>query len=240
MVKQTNLSAVKDLAMSMLYPDIEETPYSPIVVKHPFTDTGIISVRGADGQIKMIELSKAEGLAEWRAMVAKQIGKASSAQDVFYMLTKPYYFAFIKYAEEHLSSQDLSEILATAWVMCEQANLDPNISKREMAQLFRKCTPKYLMEKDELIKFFRLTAYGFEMIPIFRGVTSYNASNVKALSWSLSKKTAEWFAHRYNENGTVYSALIPASHILAYFAGRGEDEIVVDPSYLSEVKALAG
>lgn len=69
----------------------------------------------------------------------------------------------------------------------------------------------------------------------YRGVTSYNAKNIKALSWTLDRDTAEWFAYRFGEEGTVYEAQIQKEHILAFFNGRNESEVVVDPKYLEQI-----
>ena len=74
-----------------------------------------------------------------------------------------------------------------------------------------------------------------DIVTVYRGVTSYNVKNVKALSWTLDRDTAEWFAHRFGEEGTVYEAQIPKEHILAYFNGRNESEVVVDPKYLEQI-----
>lgn len=64
---------------------------------------------------------------------------------------------------------------------------------------------------------------------------SYNAKNIKALSWTLDRETAEWFAHRFGEEGTVYEAQIPKKYILAFFNGRNESEVVVDPKHLEQI-----
>ena len=66
-------------------------------------------------------------------------------------------------------------------------------------------------------------------------MTAYNADCVRALSWTLDRQTAEWFAHRFGENGTVYEAQIDKKHIYAYFSGRNESEVIVDPSYLTNI-----
>ena len=42
----------------------------------------------------------------------------------------------------------------------------------------------------------------------YRGVTTFNAKNVKALSWTLDRSVVEWFASRFDEDGTVYQAQI--------------------------------
>ena len=75
-----------------------------------------------------------------------------------------------------------------------------------------------------------------EVVEVYRGITDYNKKYVKALSWTLSKKTAEWFADRFSSKGIIYKALIPKEHILAYFNGRNEKEIVLDPKYLQDIE----
>lgn len=71
-----------------------------------------------------------------------------------------------------------------------------------------------------------------ETVSVYRGVTSYNAGKVKALSWTLDQKVAQWFANRFGENGTVYEAEISKEHILALFKGRNEWEVIVEPDHL--------
>ena len=42
MRRETDLAAVKSLARALLMLEPEETEFSPMVVKHPFTDSGIV------------------------------------------------------------------------------------------------------------------------------------------------------------------------------------------------------
>ena len=74
-----------------------------------------------------------------------------------------------------------------------------------------------------------------DTVTIYRGLTSHNAKNIKAMSWTLNYDTASWFAHRFGEDGTVYEATIDKSHILALFNGRNESEIIVDPKHLMNI-----
>ena len=87
------------------------------------------------------------------------------------------------------------------------------------------------MDEEELREFGELD----DTVTVYRGVTPHNAKNIKALSWTLDRKTAEWFAHRFGEDGTVYEALIDKEHICALFTGRNESEVIVDPRYLREI-----
>lgn len=58
---------------------------------------------------------------------------------------------------------------------------------------------------------------------------------IKALSWTLDRNTAEWFAHRFGKDGTVYTARIKRDDIYAYFSGRKESEVIVDPDRLKKI-----
>ena len=90
---------------------------------------------------------------------------------------------------------------------------------------------EFLMNEDEYDEFQALD----NTVTVYRGVTSHNAKNVKALSWTLSYDTADWFAHRFGEDGTVYEAQIDRRHIYAYFNRRNEHEVIVDPKYLMDI-----
>ena len=57
MRKQTNLAEVKLTALALLSTEINETPYSPMIVKHPFTDTGVTALPDGNGGITMINLT---------------------------------------------------------------------------------------------------------------------------------------------------------------------------------------
>lgn len=82
----------------------------------------------------------------------------------------------------------------------------------------------------------------FEELPdrvkIYRGVTEYNQNMVKGLSWTLDRKVAEWFAHRFMSKGHVYAATILKKDILAYYDGRNEQEVVVDFRQLEDIELL--
>ena len=51
----------------------------------------------------------------------------------------------------------------------------------------------------------------------------------------LDRETADRFAHRFGEDGTVYEAQIRKEHILALFTGRNESEAIVDPRHLEQI-----
>ena len=51
MRKETDLSKVKTVAKTFLMQDIKETPMSPLVVKHPFTDSALIVAQDSEGRV---------------------------------------------------------------------------------------------------------------------------------------------------------------------------------------------
>lgn len=232
MRRYTDLPGVKAVARMLLAQDIQPTAHAPVIVSHPFTSSGIVGLRETDRNITFGDLmGSPDDLARWRQMVGEQIDGADSAISIFSLLNRSYYMAFIKYAAPYLSEKDLGQLLSSAWILNETPNQDPNINKRELVSLFRSVSPQHLMDEEELRRYQELD----DPITVYRGVTSYNAGNVRALSWTLERKTAEWFAHRFGEKGTVYKAQIPKKHILPFFNNRGEAEVVLDPKHLEQV-----
>lgn len=209
--------------------DIRLTPMAPIVVKHPFTDSGIAAIRnGETGWTTVDLLADQEGLRKWRESWMAQIDAEVEPSRIFSMITKPYQFAFLKFAAPVLSEQDLALFLTRAWTMTEAPNSDPNLGKRGLLSMFRSIDPQKLMSEEEYAQFQALE----DTVTVYRGVTSYNAQSINALSWSLDREVAEWFAHRYGGEGTVYEAQVKREHIYAIFNGRNEAEVIVDPKHL--------
>ena len=66
MKKHTDLDGVKQVASALLFTDIEKTKYSPMVVQHPFTNTGVtaISVEGSFQFLNLFGKSKGSGYVE--------------------------------------------------------------------------------------------------------------------------------------------------------------------------------
>lgn len=122
--------------------------------------------------------------------------------------------------------------MSSAWTLSEAPNGDANMTRRELISAFRSVAPEYLMDEEELRQYQELE----DTVTVYRGVTPHNAKNIKALSWTLDRDVAEWFAHRFGENGTVYEAQIDKNHIFALFTGRNESEVIVNPNYLMDIK----
>lgn len=232
---ETNLAALKTLAHTLLWFDIQPTKLSPLVVKHPFTDSGLVGIRNEDGSLSAGNLLDDPGaLHSWRENVRQQINEAETAAGPLLLVTKPYRLGYLKLAAPYLCEQDAALFLSYAWISTESPNDDPNLSKRSLLAMFRSIDPQMLMDEEERGLFQSLD----DVVTVYRGVTSYNAQNVKALSWTLNREVAEWFAHRFGQNGTVYEAQVKKENIYAVFLGRNEEEVIVDPERLMGLSQL--
>ena len=228
----TDIEQVKSVARALLMTEVYKTPYSPMVVQHPFTSSGFVATT-KDGVMQLLDITESEeNLQAWQAFMRKQINSADNAYEIYMMTNKPYSLTFLKYASPYLSKADFSKILADAWIRSENPNDDTNVSKSKLISMFKRADPHELMLESELQQYEELD----EVVTVYRGVTSHNAKNIKALSWTLDREKAEWFANRFNEDGTVYEAEIEKTHIFALFNGRNESEVVVDPKFLMDIR----
>ena len=231
MREKTDLEKVRSIARMLLLTPIHKTPYSPVVVQHPFTSSGIATAK-KDGVLQIIDITESEeNLERWQDWMREWIKNAKSAYEIYMMTNKPYGLTYLKYAEPYLSKEDFSKILGDAWVRSENPNGDANVSKRELLSMFKQADKKALMTEEDYKRWESLD----DTLTVYRGVTSHNAKNIKALSWALDEKTAEWFAHRFDENGTIYEAQINKKDVYAYFGERGESEVIVDPKGLQNI-----
>ena len=233
MSDRNDLEGLKRFAKTLLKLDIQKTEMSPLVVKHPFTDSGIVGIRQEDGHYAIGNLiDNEDDMKAWSKQTEELIDHAETPFHVFMMITKSYMLGFLKYAKPFLSSEDFTKMLADAWVRSESPNADPNLSKSKLVSLFKAADPEILMDAEERARLQSLD----DPVTIYRGVTSYNARNVKALSWTLDENVARWFASRFGEQGRVYQAQIAKDDILAIFTGRNESEVIVDPKQLREIQ----
>lgn len=225
----TNLDKIKEVAVMLLYQDIHDTEFSPIIVSHPFTNSGVVTLPNNHSGYDMVNIVEdVELLDQWRKYMRNRIDSAEDVMDIYIMLNKPYIFAFIKLCLNHLSKEDLAELWKDAWMRVEFANDDANLSAAEARDIFVKVRD-LIMTDDEADELANLPAN----IKIYRGVTAYNNDRNKlnkAISWTLSRETAEFFAKRWKGvPGFVYECMTDKSHALALLNGRNEHEVILYP-----------
>lgn len=161
----------------------------------------------------------------------QQIHNAETPYQIYSLINSPYALTFLRFSQPYLSKEDFSSILVDAWMKSEYANRDANVSKERLVSMFKQADRAKLMSDMERTQLDALA----DPVTVYRGVTAYNAENIRALSWTLDYDIAVWFAHRFGEDGMVYQAQIKKEHIFALLTGRNESEVVLDPKYLEDI-----
>lgn len=230
---ETNMERVRDTTMHLLDMPITQTDYWPMIAQHPFTNSGTYYWRDENGEYQNGILEEGSvAYAKWKTQFTGLIDRAETVHEINFILNKPWRLFFIKLVQPYLSIEDFTILLKWAFIESEQPNMDPNVSTTELKNYFKKCNKDALMEEDELEVYNSLP----NVVTVYRGVTSYNNKKIKVLSWTIDPEVAKWFATRYEQNGQVYTATISKKHILAYFGGRNEAEVIVDPSKLKDIE----
>lgn len=210
----------------------EMTEFSPMIVHHPFTNSGIVGLQDEQGNLQIGNiLESTEDKMQWQKQMEKIIDGTSNVFSLYHLIEKPYVLAFLKFAAPHLSKADFSTILADAWIRSELPNHDPNLPRSRLLAMFRAADPAILMDDEER----KLLDTLEDTVTVYRSVHSAKSNGVNAMSWTLDQETAAWFTGRYRRQGCVYKAKIQKEHIHALFLGRNESEVIVDPKYLTDI-----
>lgn len=225
-----NIDRVKEAAKVLLFTDIHPTEFSPIVVHHPFTSSGIVGIK-ENGKVDIINILDDTNLERWRMHISSFIDRAGDFREIFYMINNPYRLRFLRMIMDDLTAEELGHFLGAAYTADEFPS--SNIGKNDLMKMFRRATRESLMTKEELAFLDALP----EKVRIFRGVQSANRKHINGMSWTLNQDTAKWFAERFHKKGVVYAADISQEHIFAYYTARNESEVVVDPKWLENVEA---
>ena len=229
---KTDLTELKRLARTLLHLEPELTEFSPMIVHHPFTNSGIVGLQDEQGNLRIGNIVESqEDRKQWQQQMAKIIDDTNDLFRLYHMIEKPYVLGFLKFAAPNLSKADFSTILADAWIRSEQPNHDPNLPQSRLLAMFRAADPKLLMDDQERNM---LDSLG-DTVTVYRGVHSAKSNGFKAMSWTLDQETAAWFAGRYGRQGCVYEAKIEKAHICALFLGRNESEVILNPKYLTDI-----
>lgn len=235
MKKETDLISIKKTAKAFLYLPIDETEYGPIFLVHPFFDSCYQAVRDGDSII-MVDITKSdEDLNTVRKQFEDLIDKADNAWHVCCLLRKPYWLTFFYHTKGFLSKEDYSKILGDVWVESENPNGDANVKPLQSASMFRKADKEILMTPEELAVYNALP----KKCTVYRGVGI--SRQEKGLSWTRSKKKANWFAHRFDnetKKGYILKGKIEKEKVLAYLNRRDEDEIVCSYKDIEEMEVI--
>ena len=234
----TDMEGVRVVAIMLLDQPIGDTPYSPVIVTHPFTNAGVTVIRDSKtGGFQMVNIVEdPDAFKKWKAMMRQRIDMADTPFSIFFMLHHAYALTFLKYAGEYMSDQDFAKILGDAWVSAENANSDVEVSVEEELEMFRRAPRRYLMTSSERKTFSALP----EEITVYRGLESTFEHELQAMSWSTDIETARFFSTRFQRegekpSGSIYEAKIKKKYVLAFFDRCDESEVIVDPAYLTDI-----
>ena len=228
MRKETDLEAVKKVARSFAYVDVQINKKVGFLVNHPYIGESATAVK-ENGKLVLKDVRNEQDLEDVRKNILETIDAVTSYQHFMHIMRAPYLPAFFKYTKHLLSAFDYSSFLGSMWTIVEFPNVDENITASEFVKIFRKAEKALLMDDDELRQYLSLP----EQITVYRGIRG--RGSLKALSWTIDIKQAEWFAQRWGKNGKVYSATINREDVLAVFTSRGESELVVDYTKLRNI-----
>ena len=92
MRKETDLDGVKAIAKALLITAVNETLYTPMIVQHPFTSTGLIpfpTEMNKGFQPVDITLNE-DNLKIWRESVSQIIDEAENPYHIYMLLNPPY------------------------------------------------------------------------------------------------------------------------------------------------------
>jgi len=164
---------------------------------------------------------------QWYDMFDK-MAREKDIWKIMMMLHKPYRLQILLYIYNHLDGDTFTELLKNNWMSTEFPHQN---GIRPMIDAFKKTNKDKLMDKEELEFYNNLP----ETIVCYRGLQAPKAP-IRGLSWTLDKKKAKWFARRWSQKNKLYQAKINKKHIFAYFNDRDEEEVVLNPLYLKELK----
>lgn len=229
MRKETDLEAVKRVARTFVYLDVQINERVGFLCNHPYIGQ-IATVVNENGTLKLKDVRNEKDLEDIRKNILKTIDAVSSCLQFIHIIRPPYLPAFFKFTQHLMSSYDYSTFLGSMWTIVEFPNVDDNITASEFVKFFRRADKTLLMDEDEQKQYSALP----EQITVYRGIRG--RGSLKALSWTTDIEQAEWFAKRWDKNGKVYSAKVRKDDVLAVFASRGESELVVDYAKLRDIK----
>ncbi len=211
-----------------LHPDLQDRlrhiPGLGLCLQHPY----VYSVPYHEPLNKQLNLRYAAKLAR-----LEETYTAGNWPNYIGLHERPYRINALMKIEAHLSDPEFWKLLANTWIDSE------NIREcyRQWMSLWHSRRPgraEHVMEEEERSALAAMP----DPLVIFRGVG--NRAGVKGLSWTLDPAIARRLGSRYGVGNTgstmiVARGVVQKHHVLAYFSGRNEEEIVVIPGHVHAI-----
>ena len=210
---------LREISKEFLYLPLETCEFSPVIVIHPYLNSGITFIDGKPVNL----LEDEDALDAYLKKIEAVIEQAKTPYELMMLLQSQYAMSWLKFARPYLDNKDFSRLFGEAWVNCETANMDVNVPVKEAAEWFRSSEKSCLMTEDEYIKYLSIP----DVITLYRGVAKGRVE--KGMSWTSLKSKAKWFSGRFGGEGYLLKMTVPKNKVLAYFNRRDEEEYVVYP-----------
>ena len=235
----TDISSCREVFMILLKTGYELTEFSPVIIKHPIVESGIYFSPTRNEMINFIDEPDKQALVyeEYEQNIKK-----FNITKLMMNVQNPYKIFFLHLIHEYLSEEDFNHLLRFAYTSSEFPSDETNISKQAVKNLFQIANKQLIMDEDEILSLERLD----ERVKIYRGYNNmYDGSKEcwKGLSWTLSKKTALFYATRYQQSENyLASGWISREKILALWGNSSssifstENECIVDWNDIQELK----
>ena len=237
-MKHTDLNKLKEIALDFLDIEPEAVPEFPLIVNHPYYDSRIMALPKPteDGQFNVEPFDIFECPEKFEKLKdhMRESIINGNLDTIFARILAKYHLAFLKFAKPYMSKKDFDTYLGYSWVFSENPNQDANVDIPTLIKWFKSANPKHLMDKEEYEYYCELP----NVIEVYRGVAVGRAKE-DGLSWTCNRKTAEWFANRFNysdNKGYIIKGVIDKADVFAYFNGRNEDEICCNSSKVRDIQ----
>ena len=214
---ETDTQSIRQSALALLNCKIEPNPTFPFLCNHPFTNAPFAALDN-----KLLDLTKPTEALRWRTAMRSVIQK-KNAQGIFLLMNPPYRLFFLNLIRSALSDNDFGKLFRAFWPSVEQINGDKNLTRRSIIRLLQSVPKDCLMDKECFLAYQQLPP----VFSVYRGVTPYNESRHRAISWTSDIDIAQWFATRYGEHSTIWRANVKKQWVLALLEGK-EQEILID------------
>ncbi|MCM2371092.1 hypothetical protein [Aporhodopirellula aestuarii] len=123
-----------------------------------------------------------------------------------------------------IANEDYWRLLAKVYIDSENTGQMLELYKIYFAS--KRPGREHMMNTDERSFLAKLPS----VIPVYRGHT--HRKN-QGLSWTLDRNIAEWFARRFGGDPVLLIGNVNKEDVIAYFAERNEQEIVVAPEHVT-------
>ena len=150
--------------------------------------------------------------------VAEALEKKNYSQFIF-LHERPYRVEAFLEIESLLTDKQYWELLSSIYTDTE--NAWAYLSQYKKLFSSQRSHREYLMDEEERKVYEALP----DEVTVYRGYQV--GQNRNGISWTTSKKTAQWFATRFAKQGKVLEKRVPKRDIISVFNGRNESEVVI-------------